>query len=78
MGDEEKTHGQLPEELAAMRQRVAELTAAETECRLVEKALRVKDSAIASAINAIAFADLEGNLTYVYTMQRFKFWADLL
>ncbi|GAB4387597.1 MAG: hypothetical protein Kow0025_02060 [Thermodesulfovibrionales bacterium] len=30
-----------------------------------EEALRVKDSAIASSINAIAFADLDGRLTYV-------------
>jgi len=33
--------------------------------RLAEEALRVKDSALASSINATAMADLEGNLTYV-------------
>ncbi|NIO37446.1 PAS domain S-box protein, partial [Candidatus Bathyarchaeota archaeon] len=31
----------------------------------VEEEIRIKDSAIASSINAIAFADLEGNITYV-------------
>jgi len=30
-----------------------------------ERELRIKDSAIASSINAVALADLEGNLTYV-------------
>ena len=36
-----------------------------TERKLAEEALRIKDSAMASSINAIAIADLEGNLTYV-------------
>lgn len=36
-----------------------------TERKRAEEALRIKDSAIASSINAIALADLEGNLTYV-------------
>jgi diguanylate cyclase (GGDEF)-like protein/PAS domain S-box-containing protein len=36
-----------------------------TERRQAEAALRTKDSAIASSINAIALADLEGTLTYV-------------
>jgi len=36
-----------------------------TERKQAEEALRVRDSAIASSINSIAFADLEGNLTYV-------------
>jgi len=33
--------------------------------RRAEREMRVKDSAIASSINSIAFADLNGNLTYV-------------
>jgi len=33
--------------------------------RRVEKELRIRDKAIASSINAIAFCDLEGTLTYV-------------
>jgi len=35
------------------------------ERKRVEETLKTKDSAIASSINAIAFADIEGNLTYV-------------
>jgi len=35
-----------------------------TERKRAEEALRIRDSAIASSINAIALADLEGNLTY--------------
>jgi PAS domain S-box-containing protein len=36
-----------------------------TEQKEMEETMRIKDSAIASSINAIAFADLEGNITYV-------------
>lgn len=36
-----------------------------TERERAEQAVRIKDSAIASSINGIAFADLDGNLTYV-------------
>jgi len=36
-----------------------------TEAKTMEQALRVKDSAIESSINAIALAEIEGNLTYV-------------
>jgi len=36
-----------------------------TERKRAEKALRIKDTAIASSINAIALADPEGRLTYV-------------
>lgn len=36
-----------------------------TERRKAEEDLRIKDSAIASSINAIAIADLEGRVTYV-------------
>jgi len=35
------------------------------DIRTGQEELRIKDSAIASSINAIALADLEGNLTYV-------------
>ena len=37
----------------------------EEKRKQAEEALRVKDSAIASSINAVAIADLEGNVTYV-------------
>ena len=36
-----------------------------TERKRMEEQMRVKDSAMASSINAIAIADLEGNVTYV-------------
>jgi PAS domain S-box-containing protein len=36
-----------------------------TQRKRSEKELRIKDNAIASSINAIAFSDLEGKLTYV-------------
>jgi two-component system cell cycle sensor histidine kinase/response regulator CckA len=36
-----------------------------TERKQAEEALRIKESAVASSANAIALADLEGNLTYV-------------
>jgi PAS domain S-box-containing protein len=36
-----------------------------TRRKQIEETLRIKDSAIAASINAIALADLEGNVTYV-------------
>lgn len=36
-----------------------------TERKIAEEELRIKDQAIASSINAIALADLKGNLSYV-------------
>ncbi|MDQ7817279.1 MAG: PAS domain S-box protein [Melioribacteraceae bacterium] len=36
-----------------------------TERKIAEEGLRIKDQAIASSINAIALANLDGNLTYV-------------
>lgn len=36
-----------------------------TKRQLIEKELRIKDSAIASSITAMAIADLEGNITYI-------------
>ena len=40
MKDEDKTKKQLINELAEMRQRVAQLQAADTECKQAEEALR--------------------------------------
>jgi len=45
-----------------------------TERKRAEEALRIKDKAIASSINAIAIADLEGNLTYV-NLSFLKMWG---
>jgi len=44
---------------------VAERLGRITERKRMEEEMRVKDNAIASSINAVAIADLEGNLTYV-------------
>ncbi len=65
MKDENKTKEQLLSELVEMRHRIVELEASQTERKGAEEVLRVKDSAIASSINAVAIADVEGNLTYV-------------
>ena len=45
-----------------------------TKRKQAEEELWVKDSAIASSINAIALADLEGNLTYV-NLSFLKLWG---
>lgn len=65
----QRIHGELERQV---RERTAELVKANeqlkrevAERKQVEEALRVKDNAIKSAINAIAFAELGGNLTYV-------------
>lgn len=72
MKDENKTKKQLIGELTELRQYVVELkqrivdlkTRKQPEQSDVDK-MRIKDNAIESSINAIAFADLEGNITYV-------------
>ncbi len=51
--------------VAKLEEKMAQLEAEITERKKVEEELRIKDNAVASSINAIAVADLEGNLTYV-------------
>ncbi len=65
----QKAHDELERRV---EQRTAELAKANEELQAeiaerkrAEVSLRVKESAIASSINGIALADLEGNLTYV-------------
>jgi PAS domain S-box-containing protein len=65
----QRMHGELEWQV---RERTAELVKANEqlkreidERKQVEETLRVKDNAIKSAINAIAFAEVGGNLTYV-------------
>ena len=72
MKDRHKTKAQLLQEVADLRQRVAELNAREDDRKLEQRLnnwaaaeLRMKDSAVETSINAIAFADLDGNLVYV-------------
>jgi len=65
MKDEDKTKEQLINEQVELRRRITELEALEIKRKRAEEELKIKDSAIASSINAIAIANLEGNLTYV-------------
>jgi PAS domain S-box-containing protein len=65
----QRIHGELERQVG---ERTAELVGANEqlkrevdERKQVEEILRVKDNAIKSAINAIAFAEVGGNLTYV-------------
>jgi PAS domain S-box-containing protein len=65
----QRIHGELERQV---KERTAELVKANEqlkreieERKQLEEALRVKDNAIKSAINAIAFAEVGGNLTYV-------------
>ena len=63
--EHKKMQKQLTNELELLRQRLTQLAESELEDKRAQEDLRVKDSAIASSISAIAIADLEGNLTYV-------------
>ena len=65
MKDQNKTKAQLLSELAELRQRVTELETAEAERKRAEEALRIKENAIASAINGMAIAEFGGSLTFV-------------
>ncbi|MBL7208550.1 MAG: response regulator [Dehalococcoidia bacterium] len=56
--------GNLARLLPAVERELRE-TEVRRERRQAEEALRIKDSAIASSISAIALIDLEGNVTYV-------------
>jgi hypothetical protein len=50
---------------AELKQRLKELEREASERNRIDEQLKIKDTAIASSINAIAIADLEGNLTYM-------------
>ncbi|UCE17275.1 MAG: PAS domain-containing protein [Gemmatimonadota bacterium] len=72
MKDKNKTKEQLIKELKELRQRVAELDAREDDRMAAQRSndweaaeIRMKDSAVESSINGIAFADLMGNIIYV-------------
>jgi PAS domain S-box-containing protein len=56
---------QVQERTADLAQANEALRAEIAERKAVEEALRVKDSALASSINAIVISDLDKNLTYV-------------
>jgi PAS domain S-box-containing protein len=63
----ERDEGPFLEEERTLLQAVAERLGRIVERKGLERELRVKDSAIASSINAIALADLQANLTYANT-----------
>jgi PAS domain S-box-containing protein len=63
----ERDEGPFLEEERTLLQAVAERLGRIVERKRLEQELRVKDSAIASSINAIALADLQANLTYANT-----------
>jgi PAS domain S-box-containing protein len=65
MKDQDKTKAQLLSELAELRQRVTKLETAEAERKRAEEALRIKENAIASAINGMAIGEFGGSLTFV-------------
>jgi len=63
--ERDRMQEQLTNKLELLYQRLTQLEASETEGQRASQELRIKDSAIASSVSAIAMADLEGNLTYV-------------
>ena len=72
MKDTYKTKQQLIDEVRALRRRISESEAREADQkfarlagRSTEVERRMKDSAVESSINGIAFTDLEGSLIYV-------------
>lgn len=65
MSDTGKTKTQLIDELAAIRQRLAELEASETERKRLDAELRLKENALENSLSAVAMSDMEGKITYV-------------
>jgi PAS domain S-box-containing protein len=69
MKDENKTKKQLMEEVAQFRQRIAELEAAETECRHKEEELQesgeMYQMLMKTSPEAVTSTDLEGCITFV-------------
>ena len=63
--ERDRMQEQLTNKLELLYQRLTQLEASETEGQRASQELRIKDSAIASSVSAIAMAGLEGNLTYV-------------
>ena len=61
----EKTKRPIFKDFNTLREKLKQLEKIKIECRQAEEQLKIKESAIASSINAIAIANLEGNLTYV-------------
>jgi len=64
MKDQDKTTEQLINELIELRQQVAELEAADTERKLAQEELSVAYDTLASSVNGVIIADLEGKIIY--------------
>jgi len=64
MEDEQKTKTQLINELAGLRQRIAELESSETERKRAEEELSVAYDALDSSVNAVIIGDLKGKIRY--------------
>ena len=62
---ERRTRDQLLQELARLRQRVAELEASEARRRQAERELSIVHDALDSAPGGVVTADLDGRITYV-------------
>jgi len=65
IGQLSRAFDRMTEDLKKTTTSIDSLNKEIAERQRAEKELRIKDSAITSSINAIALADLEGNLTYV-------------
>ena len=65
MNDQSRTKQELIQELVSLRQRIAEPEQSESDRKRREEELIIKDNAIASAVSAIAFFDLDGKVIYV-------------
>lgn len=64
MTSRERTKEDLLKEIDSLQEELDKLRLIESIFRHTEKELRIKDKALASSLNPIVFADLEGNLTY--------------
>lgn len=74
MNDKDKTKGKLVNELAVLHRQINNHKRKESKLKKIKEEMWVKENAMASSINAIAVADLDGNLTYV-NQSFLKMWG---
>ena len=67
MDTKEKIGEELVKKIEKLQKKVATLKNIESVYKQTEQELRIKEEAIASAINPIAFSDLDGNVIYANT-----------
>ena len=65
MKTKNKTKSRIIKKGAKLRRQITRIEKSRAKLKRMMKGLKIKDSAIASSINAIAIADLDGKLTYV-------------